>query len=402
MKTIIGLFLLLFLYGCTNEKAVEITIVNHSTNYRRELVEIPLESIGKYKESPFIIKNTQGLQVTYQITHDDKIIFPITLEPDTQITYTLTSGTPDQFRMLACGRQYTERLDDIAWENDVIAFRTYGPGLAATNEKAFGYDVWVKCVSDPVVELRYKTELDPETKEKLAELRKTDPAAAKTLAESVSYHIDHGNGLDYYKVGPTLGAGTNALLNSDSSIVYPYCYNTYEILDNGPIRFTVKLTYNPLSVNENNDIIETRILSLDAGSQMNKCVITYDNLKNPTAVVTGLVMHAPSEEYVADSNIGYTAYAEAKDPVNGQTFVGAVFPNQINEAKAVEFNADEQKARGADGHVLAYSTYQPGDTYTYYTGAGWSKWGFKTSTDWFDYVRDFAENLKQPLEVTIN
>ena len=259
-----------------------------------------------------------------------------------------------------------------------------------------------KSVSAPVVEIRYKTELDPETKEKLAELRKTDPAAAKTLAESVSYHIDHGNGLDYYKVGPTLGAGTNALLNSDSSIVYPYCYNTYEILDNVPIRFTVKLTYNPLSVNENNDIIETRILSLDAGSQMNKCVITYDNLKNPTAVVTGMVMHAPSEEYVADSNIGYTAYAEAKDPVNGQTFVGAVFPNQINEAKAVKFNADEQKARGADGHVLAYSTYQPGDTYTDYAGAGWSKWGFKTSTDWFDYVRDFAENLKRPLEVTIN
>ena len=67
--------------------------------------------------------------------------------------------------------------------------------------------------------MRYKTELDPETRAKISELRKTDPKAAQQLAESVSYHIDHGNGLDYYKVGPTLGAGTSALLANDS-IVY--------------------------------------------------------------------------------------------------------------------------------------------------------------------------------------
>ena len=69
---------------------------------------------------------------------------------------------------------------------------------------------------------------------------------AQQLSESVSYHIDHGNGLDYYKVGPTLGAGTSALLANDS-IVYPYCYKDYQILDNGPLRFTVKLVYNPLT-----------------------------------------------------------------------------------------------------------------------------------------------------------
>ncbi len=401
MKKMWGLLLLAALFGCKKEKAVEITITNTSSNLRKELVEIPIESIGDYKNKSFIIKNTQGFQVPYQITYDQKVIFPMTLEAKKEITYTLKEGTPDTFRVLACGRQYPERMDDVAWENGMIAFRTYGPALAATGEKAFGYDVWVKCITDPVVELRYKTELNPETKAKIAELRKTDPEMAKKLTESVSYHIDHGNGLDYYKVGPTLGAGTNALLNADSTIVYPYCYNTYEILDNGPLRFTVKLTYNPLSVNENENIIESRLLSLDAGSQLNKCVITYENLKEPTAVVTGLVMHAPSEEYVANSEIGYTAYAEANDPVNGQTFVGAVFPNAINEAKAVKFSDEEKATRGAEGHVLAYSTYQPGSSYTYYTGAGWSKWGFKTSQDWFDYVRQFAEDLKQPLQVTI-
>jgi len=30
----------------------------------------------------------------------------------------------------------------VAWENDRIAFRTYGPALQATGEKAVGYDIW--------------------------------------------------------------------------------------------------------------------------------------------------------------------------------------------------------------------------------------------------------------------
>ena len=91
-------------------------------------------------------------------------------------------------------------------------------------------------------------------KAKIAELGKTDPKAAQELYRSVSYHVDHGNGLDCYKVGPTLGGGTTALMAGDT-IIYPYCYATQEILDNGPLRFTVKLVYNPLVVKGDSTII---------------------------------------------------------------------------------------------------------------------------------------------------
>lgn len=50
------------------------------------------------------------------------------------------------------------------------------------------------------------------------------------------------------------------------TIVYPYCYATQEILDNGPLRFTVKLVYNPLVVKGDSTIIETRIITLVADS----------------------------------------------------------------------------------------------------------------------------------------
>ena len=106
-----------------------------------------------------------------------------------------------------------------------------------SGERAFGYDVWTKYnTTEPVVEARYASELNPETKAKIAELKKTDPKAAQELYKSVSYHVDHGNGPDCYKVGPTLGGGTAALM-PDGEIVYPYCYATQDISGQWSVAF---------------------------------------------------------------------------------------------------------------------------------------------------------------------
>lgn len=401
MKKISYLLLAIFAFACTPEKKVEVTICNPSAMDRpNEITEIGMDAVSKLQGETFIITDNQGKQIPYQITYDNKIIFPVSLKAGENATYQITPGTPEEFKTITCGKYYPERVDDIAWENDRIAFRVYGPALQASGEKAFGCDIWVKRVEEPVVEMRYKTELNPETKARIAELRKTDPKAAKALSDSVSYHIDHGNGLDYYKVGPTLGSGTSALLDNET-IVYPYCYKDFQILDNGPLRFTVKLVYNPLTIQKDTNVIETRTISLDAGSQMNKVMIAYENLSVATPVITGIVLHEPSEDYQADASKGYIAYADPEDSTNGQTYAAAVFPNKINDAKAVKFSDKEKKERGANGHVLAYSTYTPGNVYTYYCGAGWSKWGFENSTEWFNHVQQFAQKLKEPLQVTI-
>lgn len=401
MKKIISLLLVASAFACTQAKIVEITVSNPSPLDRtNEITELSSDVIADLDGDTFIITDNSGKQVPYQITYDKKVIFPATVKANGNTTYKLTRGTPEEFKTIACGKQYPERIDDIAWENDRIAFRTYGPALQASGEKAYGYDIWVKCVSKPVVDLRYKTELNKETRAKIAELRKTDPKAAQELANSVSYHIDHGNGMDYYKVGPTLGAGTSALLVNDS-IVYPYCYKDFEILDNGPLRFTVKLVYNPLQIKNNNQVIETRLLSLDAGSQLNKITTSFANLNEATPIVTGIVIHDPSKDFQADATNGYIAYADPEEKGNGQIYVAAVFPGKVAEAKEVYFSDKEKAERGADGHVLAYSTYEPGKEYIYYTGAGWNKWGFNNSSEWFNYVKDFSQKIKVPLTVTV-
>ena len=92
--------------------------------------------------------------------------------------------------------------------------------------------------------------------------------------------------MDCYAVGPTLGGGTAALM-PDSAIVYPYCYKDYEILDNGPLRFTVKLVFNPLVVKNDSNVVETRIIQLDKGSQLNKTTVSYEYLTQATPVAAG-------------------------------------------------------------------------------------------------------------------
>ena len=256
-------------------RTVSVTVSNATSLERSgEMVEVSMGEVSSKLHLPdtaqIVVVDAEGQQVPYQITSDEKVIFPVTVQANGSAVYTIKVGIPQECPVKACGRYYPERVDDVAWENDLTAFRAYGPALQETGERAFGYDIWTKYnTTEPVVEARYEGELNPDMKAKIAELGKTDPKAAQELYHSVSYHVDHGNGLDCYKVGPTLGGGTTALMAGDT-IVYPYCYATQEILDNGPLRFTVKLVYNPLVVKGDSTIIETRIITLDAGSYCRK------------------------------------------------------------------------------------------------------------------------------------
>lgn len=410
MKKYFVLFLFAFaLVACGESKEVAVTVTNSTALERsNEMIEVAMSDVAAKLQladtAQLVVLDQQGVQLPYQITYDEKLIFLASVQANGTASYTIRVGSPETFAVRACGRHYPERLDDVAWENDLVAFRTYGPALQANNERAFGYDIWTKNnTTDPVVEARYADELNPEIRAKIAALRTTDPRAAQALYQTVSYHVDHGNGLDCYKVGPTLGGGAAALLVGDT-ILYPYCYQTQEILDNGPLRFTVKLTYNPQIVKGDSTVIESRLITLDAGQYMNKTVVTYSNLKEALPVVTGIVLHEPNGAVVADATNGYMTYVDPTDNTangNGQIFVGAAFPASVNEAKVVLFPEKEKRELrgGADGHLLAVSPYQPGSDYTYYWGSAWSKGAIKDAAAWNSYVARYAQQVRSPLTV---
>lgn len=399
----------LFCFACNDSRTVTVTVTNPLAMERsNEMVEVSMETVtdrlGLADTAQIVLLNADGQQVPYQITYDGKVIFPAAIAAGGTATYTIQTGTPEAFDVKACGRCYPERMDDMAWENDLVAFRAYGPALQAKGERGFGYDLFTKYnTTEPMLEAMYAKELDKETLAKIAELKKTDPKAAAELSRERSYHIDHGYGMDCYAVGPTLGAGVAALMVNDT-IIYPWCYKNQEILDNGPLRFTVKLEFTPLTVKGDSTVVETRLITLDAGSHLNKTVVSYSNLKETLPIVAGIVLHEPDGAVVADAANGYITYVDpTTGPDNGKIFMGAAVPAVVKDAKTVLFSEKEKKERNnADGHVLAVSDYEPGSEYVYYWGFAWDKADIKTADAWNRYMADFAQKVRNPLTVKVN
>ena len=397
--------LVALLHSCSTQD-VKVEVYNPADFARvNEMVEVDYPAIAERlslaEGAQVVVLDATGEQVPYQITYDGKLIFQTTIEPGSRMEYTVKAGEPDSFAVKAVGDYYPERVDDIAWENDCIAFRTYGPALQATGEKAYGYDVWVKSVDYPVVETRYDDELNPETVAEINRLKETNPDSAQALYNSVSYHIDHGNGLDYYKVGPTLGAGTSALLDADGKIVYPYCYAKYEILDNGPLRFSVHLTFGSAKVGQE-DVVEKRVITLDKGTHLNRCEVTYEGLSRPRGVAAGIVVHKASpDSYVLDKKKAYVAYADPMnhpEAMNGQTYIACLFPEGLESVKYVPM---AQETAGGIGHVAGFCDYEPGRPFVYYFGSAWSKYDVPDFSVWKTLLGRYLHRLEVPLNVSV-
>ncbi|MCR5454333.1 MAG: DUF4861 domain-containing protein, partial [Bacteroidales bacterium] len=291
IKSIFCVAIITYFCSC-NSNTKTISIKNTCDNQRKEIVET---------EMPFAdcnnltIKTEDGKDVAYQITKDKKLLFPVEIAPHASVNITVAknNGKKPKFDTLACGNRYPERLDDLAWENDLSAYRTYGPALEKTGEQGFGYDIWVKRVNYPVVKKRYALELNKETcrlRDSLFATKKPeDHDSAWAIIRKSSYHFDHGNGLDCYKVGPTLGCGTSALM-VDNQIVYPWCYKDLEIIENGPLRFKAILTFKEIAAGDQK-FVEKRTITLDAYSHLNYVEVEYQGLTDTNDCVVGLVVH---------------------------------------------------------------------------------------------------------------
>lgn len=381
---------------------VTVTVINSAESQRQELVEVDAkavrEKLGIADGTPFKVFNALRQEVAYQLTYDGKLLIDASVRPKGFARFTVVPGQPRPMKTVVCGRQYPERVDDIAWENDRGAYRLYGPALQRNKERAFGNDVWVKNTPDLVVEQRYNLELSNHAA--VEALRKAgNTAAADSLEELTTYHFDHGYGLDCYKVGPSLGCGAPALMDGNQ-IVFPYCYTQYEILDNGPLRFTVSLTYETKEFH-GEQVTEHRLLSLDKGSNFNRQTVWYEGVTKPIDVASGVVIHNEDTTSVYMEH-PFVAYADPTDNPAGQNFqiyVGVVFPyDQVQTLRV----PNEGAANGINGHALAVRRgVQPGQRVTYYWGSAWSKYDCTNFLQWLMRIAELQENLRNPLVVMV-
>lgn len=356
------------------QKEISVVVHNNADFARQaETVEIDWEAVqSKLTLSPadsIVVLNSEGKQIPYQIITEGtdsplKLIFQADVAPSGKAEYIIEKGSPEKFPSKAFARYVPERLDDFAWENDRVAFRVYGRGLRLIDGPNNGIDAWTKRTENLIIdEWYYRQEV-----------------------EGINYHSDYGTGCDYYAVGRTLGAGASAPYMNDT-LWLGANYESYKVLDNGPIRTSFSLVYGAYNV-DGKEISEVKTITLDAGSQLCKMVVDYsaDSLLN---VAAGIVKRASGDSVYYAPDKDFIAYKDKLNAKNGTTFLAIVSPTQFDDAKV------------DCGHVLGTMSISPNQNAEYYFGFGWDKWGYESFEQWIEYVTKFNATIKNPLQVTV-
>ena len=363
-----------------------ITVVNNSPQpFTNTIVEIPwntvllaFPAVDTARLRVVLLPNNRELP--YQLEHRGQqavrhLLVQVSVGSQQRIQLRLLPEPPAPVMPRTFCRYVPERFDDFAWENDRIAFRIYGKALNGRKDNAFGTDVWAKRTDKLVLNNWYKTG---------------------------DYHGDHGEGLDYYHVGLTLGAGDIGAWLGDT-INYIHNYTAWQVLDNGPLRSTFRVTY-PAYAFGGTKVNTTKIISLDAGSQLSRVEVQVThNHPRPLPMVVGISLRP--EPNVARPNAarqgvvrfeekkGIMSYWEPTHGADGTLGIGTVFPAPT----ALVAMREQQQ------HALTEVLVESGKSFVYHDGAAWDKAGprsagqITSAAAWQSHLQEYADRLRHPL-----
>jgi Domain of unknown function (DUF4861) len=284
------------------------------------------------------------------------------------VAFKLDPAAPPQ-EPLVFGRVIPERKDDFAWENKVVAYRIYGPALEATGEISSGIDVWSKRIPNFVVNSFYKQ----------------DHEAALTHNPALSYHHDNGVGLDSYDVGLSRGCGGTAVW-ADDKLHVSKNYTVAKVLAAGPIRFEFDVSYAPWQA-DGKMVSETKRITLDAGSHLNKIVSTFTfEGDSRLELAAGIAIHEGGEVTLPVRKSIASVWDTPQNPSAGRIATGLV-----------SLPAEHARTMTAANHALMIFERHSGESFTYFAGSGWSKADMPTQADWNDYLVRFQELQERPV-----
>jgi hypothetical protein len=297
----------------------------------------------------------------------DQVIFQSDFAPEETKNFSVSLGakwtyTPDQFK--AYGRFVRERFDDFAWENDRIAHRMYGKALETWEREPLtssAVDIWSKRVPQLVINNWYVSD---------------------------NYHVDRGEGGDFYSAGPSRGCGGNGLWAGNRIWTSRNFVNS-RVLANGPIRVLFELTYEPFNVN-GMTISEIKRISLDAGQNLNHFQSTYKTIDVSGALISAIgLKKAAGEQKQFNAEHSWQIKWEKMDK------------NMGNQGLAVIVDPAKFYGKAEDSlNVLLLSKVGDDGTVSYWAGFIWDKNGADFNS-WKGYVDHFAQGLMTPIELTV-
>lgn len=253
----------------------------------------------------------------------------------------------DLDRPRAYARLISERKNDVAWENDRVAFRVYSQ-IASAAKPISGVDFWPKTVDYSIIDEWYKKD-----------------------ANGGSYHVDAGTGGDWYNMGIGRGVGGTGIWDGEKlSCAVPY--KKVEIISQGPERLAFDLTYDPYEA-AGDTIVENKHIEMVCGTSFFKVTetVTTKSGKPVTLAVGAQVFGKPEvitseggkvfiwEKHDFEKRVGVGCDSGIEKYTGGMGT--AVIVNPAQAAGVVSTDLD----------ILQLITVSSGEPVVFYVGAKW-------------------------------
>lgn len=398
MKRKVGLNLLVYtiavlFFGACNEQGgkdhLEVEVSNKLDFDRSEVVSIDRSQLSEFldgrqeKEVRITEEGTGEALRTQWIDYDedgeaDELLFQAEVAAGATSRYRIVMDsilTEPESNVVAYSRFVPERTDDYTWENDKVAFRTYGPsgqrealeGVPGSTLSS-GIDLWFKRTNESVIDKWY----------------------SEHLKSPGYYHEDHGEGYDPYHVGTSRGTGGSGIWVEDSLQVSQN-FTAHRTIADGPLRTVFELDYDSWS---QFGVKETKRISLDLGSHFSKFEVVIESDEEIPNYAAGISLHNNEGQALINEEEGWVRHWETIDGAGvGEALV--MDPEIIDSAFV-------HKSQTQDQSNLLVLTQPKDQKVTYYAGFAWEKAGeIKTVEEWEALLEKFSSTLQEPLEVKI-
>ncbi len=269
----------------------------------------------------------------------------------------------------AHARLVPERKDDLAWENDKVAFRIYGPALREGPEDS-GIDAWCKKVDYPVIDKWYRLD----------------------LAGKQSYHEDHGEGLDAFKVGDSRGCGGIGLW-VEGKLVTPDVYQHASVHWTGRDVAEIRATYQYPLTHDGRPVYEHRVIRLRLGERLCDISARFTSSPGrwpraatsfPYEVAIGLATQAPDARIILQPEHGVAAI---DDEIAGSAFFSGIVIDPARVSRMEQAPHDGEPAGLT--HALVFTSVDETASIRYRAGFAWAADGGITNAQaWLDDLRE--------------
>ncbi|WP_258103491.1 DUF4861 domain-containing protein [Marinoscillum sp. MHG1-6] len=379
--------LLLIVTACHPGGVHMIISVENELEFDRvdEIVQVSLSGVTEGKETDpgqLAVWDGEKQLVTQHVDTDmdgmvDAVLFPATVGANSTKQYEIRvrkDSLPEEKIDRCFSRFVPERTDDYAWENNRIAFRTFGPTAQSMMESGIeggtltsGIDCWLKRVEYPIIDKWY----------------------GKYSSGSGSYHEDDGEGLDNFHVGVSRGCGGIAVQGGSDYWVSKN-FTSWKTHYSGPLKTAFTLGYDDWQADDRL-IREGKNISLDYGSNLSHYITTIEGTDE---ISVGLTLNERDGELSVNEEHGWISYWQ---PHGDSELAMAVVAAPETFLTYNQFMSGEKDLSNIYVHIKVNDNKAE-----YYSGFAWKESGqFKSKKAWEAYLTSFAIKLKNPLKVNV-